>query len=158
MPSSYRFIAIPSSVADSVRATLTAPRYGHPAHVEIARGYGPCRHCLRTFRVGQEERILFTWDAFEGVEALPQPGPVFIHAATCPRHAEDAGFPEDLRAHPLTLVAFGRGRAHQGEVHVTDGAVEAALEALFARPGIDYVHVRDMQAGCYDLRVERRAA
>ena len=89
MPSSYRFIAIPSSVADSVRATLTAPRYGHPAHVEIARGYGPCRHCLRTFRVGREERILFTWDAFEGVETLPQPGPVFIHADSCPRHAED---------------------------------------------------------------------
>jgi hypothetical protein len=41
---------------------------------------------------------------------------------------------------------------------VTDGAVEAAIEALFASPGVDYVHVRDMQAGCYDLRVERRAA
>ena len=158
MPSAYRHIAIPTSVADTVRSTLVAPRYGHPAHVEVARGHGPCRHCLRAFRVGQEERILFTLDAFDGVEALPQPGPVFIHAAACPRYPADAGFPDELRAHPLTLVAFGRGRVHRAERHVTDGAVEAALDDLFRLPGVDYVHVRDMKAGCYDLRVERGAA
>ncbi len=155
MSSSYRFIAIPTSVADTVRSTLTAPRYGHPAHVEIARGHGPCRHCLRTFHVGEEERILFTYDAFDAVEALPQPGPVFIHAEPCPRYHEGAGFPDDLRRHALTLVAFGRGRAHRAEVHVTDGEIETVLASLFARSDVAYVHVRDLKAGCYDLRVER---
>jgi hypothetical protein len=160
--STYQFVAIPSAVADAVRATLAAPKYGHPAHVEVATGHGPCRHCLRTFRVGEERRILFTYDAFAGVEPLPQPGPVFIHAEACARYDEAAGFPDDLRAHSLTLVAFARGRAHRAEVHVPaapaeapPGAVEAALDALFARRDIDYVHVRDTDAGCYDLRVER---
>jgi hypothetical protein len=41
---------------------------------------------------------------------------------------------------------------------VTHGAVEAALDALFARGDVDYVHVRDTDAGCYDLRVERAAS
>ena len=151
----HRCVAIPTAVADAVRATLRAPAYGHPAHVELATGHGPCRHCLRAFRVGEERRILFTHDAFAGVEALPQPGPVFIHAEPCARHDEAAGFPDDLRAHPLTLVAYGRGRVHRGERHVPDGAVEPVLAALFARPDVDYVQVHDTRAGCYDLRVER---
>jgi hypothetical protein len=38
---------------------------------------------------------------------------------------------------------------------VTDGDVETPLAALLARPDVDYVHVRDTTAGCYDLRIER---
>ena len=30
-----------------------------------------------------------------------------------------------------------------------------ALAYLLARDDVDYLHVRDTQAGCYDLRVER---
>ena len=161
----YRCVAIPTAVAEQVRATLAAPKYGHPAHVETATGHGPCRHCLHTFRIGEERRILFTWDEFDGIEPLPQPGPVFVHAAACARYDEDAGFPDDLRAHALTLVAYGRGRAQRAEVHVPAhgipvagdavGTAEAALDALFARGDVDYVHVRDRAAGCFDLRVER---
>jgi hypothetical protein len=40
---------------------------------------------------------------------------------------------------------------------VTDGEVETAIERLFSRPEIDYLHVRDTEAGCYDLRLERAA-
>lgn len=154
----YAYHAIPTEIADAVRATLRSPRYGHPAHVETATGHGPCRHCLRTFRVGAERRILFTYDAFHGTEALPQPGPVFIHEERCERHAADAGFPDELRAHALHLVAFARGRVHRAEAIVRDGRVEGALDALFSRGDVDYVHVRDLAAGCYDLRVERVSA
>ncbi len=57
---SYRVIAIPEQIAQHVRATLKSPQYGHPAHVEVAKGYGPCRSCLQTFHTGEEQRILFT--------------------------------------------------------------------------------------------------
>lgn len=154
----YRTIAIPTSVAESVRTTLTSPRYGHPAHTETAAGYGPCRHCLRTFRVGAERRILFTYDAFDGLEPLPLPGPVFVHADPCERHPEDGGFPEGLRAHALTLDGYARGRRLAAQEYVRDGEVEAAIGRLFARRDVDYIHVRDMEAGCYDLRIERADA
>src|SRR5260370_40846694 len=75
LASPYRVVAIPDAVAEKVRATGVSPRYGHPAHAEVAKGYGPCRQCLRDFAVGQERRILFTYDAFTGAEALPLPGP-----------------------------------------------------------------------------------
>ena len=33
-------------LADEVRRTGSSPGYGHPAHIEIASGTGPCRCCL----------------------------------------------------------------------------------------------------------------
>jgi hypothetical protein len=150
-----RIIAIPTEVAETVRSTSRSPRYGHPTHTEVAKGYGPCRHCLRYFVVGAEERILFTYDAFEGVESLPLPGPVFIHATACPRYEEESAFPSELLAHPLTLTAYGAGRAFREELAVAGGPVELTIKRLLARPDVDYIVVRDREAGCFDFRIAR---
>lgn len=155
-PSFGRIIAIPTAVAEAVRATTVAPRYGHPAHAEVARGHGPCRHCLRSFEIGVDRRVLFTYDPFAGLESLPQPGPVYIHEAWCERYPEAGPFPGELREHRLTLTGFGRGRMYRCQEYVEDGAVEAAILRLFGRADVDYVHVSDTEAGCFDLRVERR--
>ncbi|MFN2567680.1 MAG: DUF1203 domain-containing protein [Gemmatimonadaceae bacterium] len=150
----FRVIAIPSDTADAVRSTRTSPGYGHPAHGEVAAGHGPCRHCLRTFAVGKERRILFTYDPFGTTESLPLPGPVFIHETECERYAEDGGFPTELRSHPLTFNAYGRGRLLRSQEYVADGHVEPVIERLLARPDVDYIHVRDTRAGCFDFTIE----
>jgi Protein of unknown function (DUF1203) len=151
----YRVVAIPEDLARQVRETGRSPRYGHPVHADVAKGYGPCRLCLGFFRKGEERRVLFTHDAFEGAEALPLPGPVYIHESPCPRYPEQDGFPEHLGQHALTLAAFGRGRRLRAEEYVDDGLVEPAIERLLARPDVDYIQVHDTAAGCYDLRLER---
>ena len=63
-----RIVALPTDVAEEVRRTLLAPGYDHPAHLELAAGYGPCRVCLHTFESGVDKRILFTHDPFAGPE------------------------------------------------------------------------------------------
>jgi hypothetical protein len=149
-------MAIPTQVAEGVRASGASPApYRHPAHSEVAMGHGPCRHCLRTFDIGAERRILFTYDAFARRETLPLPGPVVIHAEPCERYPEDTGFPDDLRAHALTLTAYANGRVMRAEEYVSDGRVEPLLGRLLARADVDYVHVRDTEAGCFDFLVER---
>lgn len=150
----FRVIPISDDVAAEVRATMRAPGYGHPAHVEVAAGYGPCRSCLRTFRQGAEERVLFTYDAFAGVDAYPSPGPVFVHHEACEAWSGD-GFPPELRPLPLVLEGYGPGRWLVAREPVRGGAAEDALGRLFAHPAIDYVHVRNAEAGCYIARVER---
>jgi hypothetical protein len=151
----FRIIAIPSDIADAVRSTRKSPGYGHPTYTEIATGHGPCRLCLRTFAVGHDHRVLFTWDAFKGAESLPLPGPVFIHEQPCARYDEDAGFPADLRSHPLTFNAYGRGRRLRAQEYVEDGRVEPVIDRLLGRDDVDYIHVHDTQAGCFDFRIER---
>ncbi|MFL5501367.1 MAG: DUF1203 domain-containing protein [Gemmatimonadaceae bacterium] len=151
----YRVVAVSDRTADGVRKTMKSPGYGHPAHTETATGYGPCRQCLRTFAIGIDRRILFTYDAFYGKEDLPLPGPVFIHEESCERYAEGDGFPADLLAHRLTLNAYGRGRQLVASRYVSDGLVEAEVERLLADANVDYIHVRDTVAGCYDFCIER---
>ncbi len=153
--SAYKVLAISEGLAEKVRSARKAPGYGHPVHAEVATGYGPCRLCLRDFRVGVDRRLLFTLDPFHGLEPFPLPGPVFIHETECDRHPEHGGFPEDLKSHDLTLVAYGRGRLQRAEERVSGDGIENAIARLFARDDVDYLHVRDTQAGCYDLRVER---
>jgi len=150
-----RVIAIPTAIAHAVRTTNKDPRYGYPTHVELARGHGPCRHCLKTFSIGKEKRTLFTYDPFGGVDEVPLPGPIFIHTEECDRYPEDIGYPEGLRQYPAMLAAFGERRRLVAEALVDDGSQPAVIEELFRRPEVEYIHVRDKCAGCYDFRVER---
>ncbi len=152
---SYRVVAVGDRIANAVRRTLLSPGYGHPAHAEVATGYGPCRQCLRTFAVGDERRILFTYDPFYGKENLPLPGPVFIHEHDCERYAEDAGFPVDMLSHRLTLNAYARGRRLVSQQYVSNGVVEPELQRLLENRDVAYIHVRDTDAGCYDFCIER---
>jgi hypothetical protein len=152
---SFRVMAIPTETAEEVRATLKAPRYGFPVHTEMASDEAPCRHCLRLTTPRQDERILFTYDCFDGVEQLPLPGPVYIHAESCERYAENGGYPEELRNRRITFNAYGDGRRLLGQRYVEDGRVEKTIEELFTDADVRYLHVRSTSAGCYTFRIER---
>lgn len=153
-----RVVAIPTEVANAVRETLKAPVYGFPAHAELATDPAPCRHCLRIIAAGAGRRILFTYDRFAGIENLPQPGPVYIHAEDCPRYAPNAGFPEELRGSPRTLEAYAKGRKLLAQEYVADEKFENAIAQLFARPDVDYIQVNSTTAGCFTFRIERPVA
>ncbi len=150
-----RIVAIPTEVAKVVRSTLRAPVYGFPAQAELATDAAPCRHCLRIIAPGEERRILFTYDRFTGLESLPQPGPIYIHADNCPRYPEDGGFPEELRGSPRTLEAYARGRRLLAQEYVSDGKFEPVIEELFTRADVDYLQVNSTAAGCFTFRIER---
>ena len=152
---SYRVVAVGDRIANAVRKTRLSPGYGHPAHAEVATGYGPCRQCLRTFAVGSERRILFTYDPFYGKENLPLPGPVFIHEHDCERYPEDAGFPVDMLSHRLTLNAYAPGRRLVSQRYVSNGVIEPEVRGLLEDREVAYIHVRDTDAGCYDFCIER---
>jgi hypothetical protein len=153
--SSFRVIALTESFAREVRSTMKSPGYGHPVHAEVESDHWPCRVCLERKEPTDERRLLFTLDAFRGVEELPLPGPVFIHERECTRFPEDGGFPDDLRRVPLTLNAYGKGRQLRAQEAVTNGEVEPAIAALLARDDVDYIHLRHRAAGCYLARIER---
>jgi hypothetical protein len=151
-------LPIDSALAENVRSTLKSPQYGHPAHVELAAGYGPCRACLQQFRTGKEDRILFTYNPFAGLDEYPSPGPVFIHAKSCPAFAEDQSFPQELRSLPLTLEAYGEGRWIIARERPLELEIEECIERLLNTGGVRYIHVRKTEAGCFIARIERNCA
>ncbi|MBA3913374.1 MAG: DUF1203 domain-containing protein [Acidobacteriales bacterium] len=152
---SYKVIALPTAVAEAVRRDMLSPKYRHPANRSLATGYGPCCHCLYTFKQREEDRILFTYDPFDGISEFALPGPIYIHAEACPRYPEEGGFPEPLLQHSLTIQAYGDDRRLIEEVRFEGTSVEPLLTKLLADAATTYLHVRDTKAGCYDFRVER---
>jgi hypothetical protein len=154
----FRVLPIDPALAEQVRSTLKSPQYGHPAHVELATGYGPCRACLQQFRAGAEDRILFTYNPFADLDEYPSPGPVFIHAKSCPAFAEAHVFPQELRSLPLTLEAYGEGRWIIVRERPSEHEIEGSIERLLNTSGVRYIHVRNTEAGCFIARIERDCA
>jgi uncharacterized protein DUF1203 len=151
----FRVVAIPTTVAEQVRATLRSPFHDFPVHVEKLRDNAPCRHCLRQIVGGEEEGILCTYDRFLGVESLPQPGPIYVHANSCVRYGESDGFPAQLRNSPRTLEAYAKGRKLLQREQIDDGRYEPVIEKLLGLPETQYIQVNSTIAGCFTFRIER---
>lgn len=150
----YRVEGISQEIAAAARKSLRSPQYGHPAHAEVAAGYGPCRLCLQTFRVGVDERLLFTYQPFSDPAALPAPGPVFIHRAECERY-EGSGLPEGLRPLPLALEGYGADGALVVQRRVGASRFEEVLSGVLGMEEVRYAHLRNAEAGCFIARIER---
>lgn len=150
----YRVHGIPDLLATAVRSTLRSPQYGHPAHAEVATGYGPCRLRLRTFDLGAEERLLFTYQPFTDPAALPAPGPVFIHRTPCERY-DAAGLPPSLRPLPLVVEGYGDAGTLLLQRRVGAATFEAILDEVFEHPDARYAHLRNVDAGCFIARADR---
>jgi hypothetical protein len=144
--------ALPREVAAHVREHGRDPTWGHAATTELATGFGPCRFCLRRFREGEELRTLFTHDTYAGVAEFPQPGPVYIHADDCDRWAGD-GFPPELRGLALTFEGVAAGPRAVALERTNGEGVETAIERLLGLPEVDYVNVRNTEAGCFVARI-----
>jgi len=152
----FKVRGIPQEVADEVRRTRISPGYGHPAHLEVAGGTGPCRCCLRPFVPGRDRRLLFTYrppgDDLGG-GSLMAPGPVFIHAEHCDAYEGD-GFPDALRGVALAFEARVNGSRVPELSARTDVSAEAQIKVLFEHFA-QWLHLRHAEAGCFIARVDR---
>ena len=151
----FRVRPISPEITAAVRDTLRAPGYGHPVHREVARGTGPCRECLSTFEVGVDERLLFTHDAFAGLEQLSQPGPVFVHARPCVPFS-GSGYPTGLEALPIVAEVWRRDGSRSNPRPLPPAREAETLEELLDDPICEFIHLRHGEAGCFIARVDRR--
>ncbi|RIK53483.1 hypothetical protein DCC62_32300 [candidate division KSB1 bacterium] len=83
-------------------------------------------------------------------------GPIFIHRDACVRYKQ-RGFPAALRELPLMLEGYGRGRWQVARERVAHGDVESAITRIFAHAAVEYIHVRNAEAGCYIALLERES-
>lgn len=150
----YKVIPISSETARSVRENMKSPQYGHPAFADIAKGYGPCRVCLKTFIKDAEERILFTYNAFENLSNLPLPSPVYIHKNECAAFSSE-GFPFDLLSLPLLLEAYGAESKLVQREAFDKNRIKNQIEEIFDSAEVKYINIRNSEAGCFVARIDR---
>lgn len=146
--------ALPTDVAEQIRATMVDDFGNRLTVVESPEGGAPCRHCLRVSTDG-ERLILFAHRPFDGDGPYAEVGPVFIHADACARYAATTIFPPAFAERTLTLRAYDdRGLIASAEV-APPGARDDVLARMFENERVRFVHVRNPAWGCYDFAVER---
>jgi Protein of unknown function (DUF1203) len=132
--------------------------YGNPPERAISTGAGnPCRHCLCNIPEGAPMLIL-AHRPFDGTHPYAETGPIFLCADACERHKGDE-MPEVLITSPDYLI---KGYGADDRIVYGTGAVEPApqikeaVERIFARPDVAYIHVRSSRNNCYQARIDRR--
>ncbi len=150
----YKVVPIQSKIARSVRENMVSAQYGHPAFADVAMGYGPCRVCLKTFVKGAEERILFTYNAFENLSNLPLPSPVYIHKNECDAF-DEKGFPSELMDLPLLFEGYAEDSELVKREAIKKDGIENQIAGILALSEVNYINIRNAEAGCFVARIER---
>jgi hypothetical protein len=156
MRMSVRFIALETPLVRALQAG-GADANGQTPEQHISPGTGiPCRHCLQLVGAG-EPYLILAHRPFPAPQPYAEQGPIFLHAAACARHAESEAVPAMLASACYLLRGYGRDDRivyGSGQIVPTANIVTAA-EALFADPGIAYIHVRSASNNCFQCRLQR---
>ena len=123
-------------------------------------GGSPLRCCLRPSRSGEALALvsyapLRRWAREHDVDpgAYDEVGPVFIHPQVCPG-ADGHGLPADLLRSARVFRCYNRlGAIVGGRVVTPADDPEQVLDEVFADPGVELVHVRAVDFGCFTFEV-----
>jgi hypothetical protein len=134
--------------------------FGHEIVEQVATGKGPCRVSLQPFAVGEDVRLLLSHSPFVLDNAFDQPGPIFIHQKEVEAYKDVHRFPPaikaDKKSFPLTLIGYSSEQKMVFSRLVGDDDIDLLIPSVFdEHAAIEYLHVRNAQAGCFICRVER---
>lgn len=151
-----RFHAMPTVDAETLWSD-GADAYGNRPETMVSDGPGhPCRHCLQNIDAG-ESLFVLAYRPFPALQPYAETGPIFLHAAPCPRYACEQALPPILSSPDYIVRGYGSDdRIVYGSGAVTPTEdIPARVSALFERDEIAYVHVRSARNNCYQCRIDR---
>jgi hypothetical protein len=151
-----RFIALETDLVQRLRAGGSdsyglAPERG----ITAADGY-PCRHCLGLIAKG-DAYLTLAHRPFPALQPYAELGPIFLHAADCPRGGGTAAIPTFLDSPRYLLRGYGaddRIVYGTGTIEATTD-IPAAAATKLQDPLVSYLHVRSASNNCYHCRIER---
>jgi hypothetical protein len=146
---------IPTADARALRAG-GPDAHGQPPLSIVAEGLAnPCRHCLQLIAEG-DRKLVLAYRPFGAPQPYAETGPIFLHAADCPRydaHELPAWFaflsPALVRGYDARdWIVYETGQVVPG------AALADTCRALLAREDVAYVHIRS-KFNCFQCSVER---
>ncbi len=155
----FTIVPLSAGFAKQIRDSRV-DEFGGAVVEQVATGAGPCRVSLQPFEKGVDTRLLFRHSPFDTDNAFNQPGPVFIHAKEVEAYRDVHRFPPAIKADkknfPLTLIGYNSQQQMIFTRLVGDDDVDQLITEIFwDHPGIDYLHARNAEAGCYICKIER---
>ncbi len=119
-------------------------------------GGWPLRCCLTDSRPGDDLAIV-GWSPFPWEGPFAERGPIVVHASPCPGPA-GSGVPPQFLERAQVVRPYGTDRRIAYD-HVrlveAGGGLPGAIAAALSEPAIDFVHVRNVLAGCWSFGARR---
>ena len=146
--------AIPPSYLDRIRAS-GSDDFGNPLEAFVNQGVGetPLRCCLREAGIG-EMVALIAYQPSDRGGPYAEVGPVYIHAEPCDGYQTN-GYPEGFRRRRQLFRAYGfDGRQVHNQI-IEPADTDSAISDLFQRPDVEFIHSRNVLAGCYMFAIHR---
>lgn len=158
--STFRVEAIPPGHLNEIRAN-GRDAFGNPlVQTTDAAGGSPLRCCLRPTRAGERIAVI-AYQPFARPGPFAESGPVFIHAESCAGDAAPDQYPAAYRDWPAMIFRPYRtdGVIAYEAIQKGDGrTAEELIASMFAVPDIEFIHTRNVYAGCYMFTITRPPA
>ena len=155
---SIRIVALDSALVKRLQnGGLDANGHKPERHICEGGGMMPCRHCLTDIEAG-EPYLILAHRPFPAAQPYAEQGPIFLHAESCPRHADSEDVPAMFRERKDYLIrGYGvddRIVYGTGKIVAPEAMAEAAQE-MFGNTRVAYIHVRSASNNCYQCRIDR---
>jgi hypothetical protein len=153
--SAFRVYPIPPATLAGVRLA-GRDQFGNELIPIVDDGGSPLRCCLRRSTPG-EVLYLIAYCPFSRPGPYAERGPVFVHASACPGYTEHDVYPAGYRDWPPMIFRPYRYDPERNcdviayeAIKMGDGIVaESLIASMFADPTIDFIHTRNVNAGCF---------
>ena len=153
----FRVTPIPADVLDRIRAA-GHDDFGNPlVPAADEEGGSPMRCCLRRSAPG-DRLCVIAYRPFTRPGPYAESGPVFIHADRCAGYDDTGAYPAGYRDWPTMVFRPYRydGVIAYDAIQMGDAkTAEALIADIFADPTIEFIHTRNVYAGCYMFRIGR---
>jgi uncharacterized protein DUF1203 len=131
--------------------------FGNPLAVRVSQGEEPLRCCLREASPGEQIALIAYRPADRG-GPYAEVGPVFIHAERCVGYPNFTEYPVAFRHRRQLFRAYDEDGQQVHNQIVEPGCVDSALAELLDRPGVAFIHSRNVLAGCYMFTITPNVA
>jgi hypothetical protein len=140
-----RFFALSDAelVAHNVRRVFATTKPGYP-----------CRVSLLDAEIG-DELLLLPFEHQPAGSPYRSSGPIFVRKNAVPAHLEAGAIPDYVRTRLMSVRAYDAAHL-MTDATVCDGTdAAAAIQAMFAREEVAYVHLHNAKRGCFSCAAVR---
>jgi len=153
---SFQLVGLPHAPFAPLFALPDAELASHNAQRVFATtkpGY-PCRVSLVDAAVG-EELLLLPFEHLPASSPYKSSGPIFVRKAATQAQPEPGVIPDYVRTRLISVRAYDSRHFMTDALVCAGGDAAAAIQKMFSRAEVAYIHLHNANRGCFSCAVHR---
>jgi hypothetical protein len=153
---SFRLVGLPSdpfAALFGLSVAQLSERNARRVFAASKPGY-PCRVSLADADIG-DELLLLPFEHQPASLPYKSSGPIFVRKAAVPVQIEAGVVPDYVRTRLISVRAYDAGHLMTDATVCAGTEAATAIQTMFARDDVAYIHLHNANRGCFSCAVER---